>query len=103
MATSRINWRKLMQPFAGVLVLPCVLAILIDFLMGWFPIVTIVALIICFPTAGYLLNRVTMQELNRVIDEIAPASFPEVELSEVEISEVEVAEKHQQKTQEILS
>lgn len=77
MATSRIDWRKLVQPFAFVLVLPCLLAILIDFLTGWFPIVTIVAILICFPTAGYLLNRVTMQELNRVIDEIAPAPLAE--------------------------
>lgn len=94
MATSRIDWRKLTQPFAFVLVLPCVLAILIDFLMGWFPLVTIVALIICFPTAGYLLNRVTMQELNRVIDEIAPAPLPEVKASEVEVSEVEIPKEN---------
>ncbi len=77
MTTSRIDWRKLMQPFAFALVVPCLLAILIDFLTGWYPFATIAAVVICFPTAGYLLNRVTMQELNRVFAEIAPLPLPE--------------------------
>jgi hypothetical protein len=85
MATPRIDWRKLMVPFAFVLVLPSLLAILIDFWLGLFPLVTIVAILICFPAAGFFLNRVTLQELDRVINEVAPLPSPEVEpLPEVE-------------------
>ena len=79
MATTRNDWRKLMNHFSLVLVLPSLLAILVDFWLGLFPLVTIVAILICFPTAGFLLNRVTLQEMDRVINEIAPVPPPEVE------------------------
>ena len=67
-----------MIPLAFILVLPSLLGILIDFWLGLFPLVTIVVILICFPTAGFFLNRITMQELDRVINEIAPP-LPEVE------------------------
>jgi 4-hydroxybenzoate polyprenyltransferase len=79
MATSLIDWRKLIQPLAFILVLPCLLAILIDLWLGSLPLLTIIAIVICFPTAGFFLNRITMQEMDRVINEIAPVLLPEEE------------------------
>ena len=67
-----------MIPLAFILVLPSLLGILIDFWLGLFPLVTIVVILICFPTAAFFLNRITMQELDRVINEIAPP-LPQVE------------------------
>ncbi len=52
--TVRIDWRKLLRFSLMIMVLPTVSAILLDVWFKTFPYITIVAIIICFPTATIL-------------------------------------------------
>ena len=76
-ATARIDWRKLLVPSLFIMVLPTISAIVLDKWIGTFPYITIVAIIICFPTATFLVMRIALQEMDRVIDEVAPLLPPE--------------------------
>lgn len=77
-ATARIDWRKLLVPSLFIMVLPTISAIVLDKWLGTFPYITIVAIAICFPTATFLVMRIALQEMDRVIAEVAPLLPPEV-------------------------
>jgi hypothetical protein len=77
-ATARIDWRKLLVPSLLILVLPTVSAFVLDRWLGTLPLITIVVILICFPTAVYVVIRVALREMDRVIAEITP-SLPESE------------------------
>lgn len=70
-ATARMDWRKLV-PSLLIMVLPTITAFLLDMWLGSLPLITIVAILICFPAAGILFTRITAQEMDRVIAEVAP-------------------------------
>jgi uncharacterized membrane protein len=72
MATARIDWRKLLLPSLLIMVLPTIAAILLDKWLGFFPFITIVAILICFPTATVWVTRVALKEMDRVIAEVTP-------------------------------
>lgn len=80
MHTKRINLRLLTQLFLLVLVLPCSAAIAVDLLLGTFPFITVVAIVIFFPTAAFVISRTTLRELDRVYDEVAPELLPTSEV-----------------------
>jgi hypothetical protein len=71
-ATARIDWRKLAVPSLLIMVLPTVAAILLDLRLGTLPLLTIFAILICFPLATFLVIRISLQEMDRVIAEVAP-------------------------------
>jgi len=83
-ATARIDWRKLLLPFLFIMVLPSIAAFLLDFWLGSLPFITIAAILICFPTATFLVIRKALKEMNRVIAEVAPPRLLEAELPEME-------------------
>jgi hypothetical protein len=76
-ATARIDWRKLLLPTLLIMVLPTISAFLLDKWLGSLPFITIAAIIICFPTATFLVIRIALQEMDRVIAEVAPPPLPE--------------------------
>jgi hypothetical protein len=89
-ATPQIDWRKLLLPFLFIMVLPSVVAILVDYWLGSLPFITIVVILICFPTATILVTKTALREMDRVIAEVTPPlpleeALPETEL-EVESS-----------------
>jgi hypothetical protein len=57
-------------------VLPCGLALAADLLLGFFPLLTIAAIVIVFPIATVVICRAALQELQRVIDQVAPPAPP---------------------------
>jgi F0F1-type ATP synthase assembly protein I len=72
------------------MVLPSVVAILVDYWLGSLPFITIVVILICFPTATILVTKKALREMDRVIAEVTPPlpleeALPETEL-EVESS-----------------
>jgi F0F1-type ATP synthase assembly protein I len=72
------------------MVLPSVVAILVDYWLGSLPFITIVVILICFPTATILVTKTALREMDRVIAEVTPPlpleeALPETEL-EVESS-----------------
>jgi hypothetical protein len=71
-ATARIDWRKLAVPSLLILVLPTLLAYLLDWWLGSLPLITIAVVLICFPTATFFVIRIALQEMDRVIAEVAP-------------------------------
>jgi hypothetical protein len=83
-ATPRINWRKLLLPFLLVMVLPTIVAISLDLWLGTLPFITIVAILICFPTATIWVTKVALKEMDRVIAEVAPSITPESDLPATE-------------------
>ena len=80
---QRIDLRKLALILMFVLVVPSVLLWSIDQILGTTPILTIAAILLCFPTAAFLLNRTALQEMDRVIQEVAPL-LPDAEIVETE-------------------
>lgn len=72
MAQPRIDLRKLARTFLVVLVLPSVLAMTADATLGTAPILTIAAVVICIPAATYFVGRIALQEMDRVIQLVAP-------------------------------
>ena len=55
------------------LVLPFALAIAADAILGMWPILTIVAVVLVFPVAGFVIIRKVLSEMERVIRIVAPA------------------------------
>jgi hypothetical protein len=61
-----------------VVVLPGVAAVGLDFSLGAWPIVTIVMMVLWFPLAVILVNRATLDEMERVIQRVAPRAGDDV-------------------------
>jgi hypothetical protein len=78
-ATARIDWRKLLWPLLFIMVLPTISAFLLDRWLGSLPFITIVAILICFPTATFWVIKGAMSEMDRVIAEVTPPPAPEPE------------------------
>jgi len=81
-ATARIDWRKLLLPFLLIMVIPTISAIVLDKWLGLFPFITIIAILLCFPAATIWVTRIAMQEMDRVIAEVAPPQPPEAFVTE---------------------
>jgi len=79
MHNRHINLRRLTQTFLFVLVLPSSFAVALDLLSGFFPYITIAAVLIVFPVAAIVISRTALQELERVIEEVAPPTQPVTE------------------------
>lgn len=71
-ATAQIDWRKLLLPTLFVMVLPMTTAIVLDKWLGTLPFITIAAILICFPLSTFLVTRIALSEMDRVIAEVAP-------------------------------
>jgi hypothetical protein len=71
-AQPRINTRKLAAILLLGLLLPVTAALAVDLTIGTLPTVSIVAIVVCFPTAAILISRTVLHELDRVIQEVAP-------------------------------
>jgi hypothetical protein len=82
---THIEWQKLLLPFLFIMVLPSIAAILLDIWLESLPLITIAAILICFPVATFLVMRRALKEMNRVIGEVAPPRLPEPEIPETEI------------------
>lgn len=70
--TTRINIQRLLYSVITSLVLPLMLAILIDLLSGWFPFVTIGATVIFIPLSTVIVIRAALSEMDQVIQKLAP-------------------------------
>lgn len=68
----RINIRKLLSRFIYSLVLPMMLAILIDMQGGWFPWVTIAASVFFIPFSTVIVIRTALSEMDQLIQQVAP-------------------------------
>ncbi len=73
----RINVWRLGRNVILALILPVSLAIVVDMIVGLWPIVTLIVASFAFPIAGIVVIRSTMQELRRVIQELEPELAPE--------------------------
>ena len=82
----RINVWRLGKNMLLALVLPCTIAIVVDRLVGTWPILTLLVAGFAFPIAAFVVTRSALRELERVIQEIAPA---EPEYQGVEDGETE--------------
>ncbi len=64
------------------LILPVSLAIIVDMIVGLWPLLTLVVASFAFPIAGIVMVRSTMQELQKVIDELAPETLETKDMKE---------------------
>ena len=78
-AEQRIDVWRLSRNLLLFLVLPVSLAIAGDAILGAWPILTVVAVGLAFPVAGFVVNRAAVDEMERVIRSVAPAVSGEVE------------------------
>jgi len=67
-----MNVRRLAMNVLVSLVLPLTILILVDFALGWTPLLTIVASVIFIPLSSIIVIRATLSELDRVIQAVAP-------------------------------
>lgn len=78
-AEQRIDVRRLSRNLLLFLVLPLSLALAGDAILGVWPILTVVAVGLAFPIAGFVVSRAALDEMERVIQSVAPAVSGEVE------------------------
>jgi hypothetical protein len=92
-ATARIDWRKLLVPSLFIMVLPTLMALVADKWLGTLPFITIAAIVICFPLATVIVLRIALQEMDRVIAEVAPPLewIPDEDAADVSEASVENA------------
>lgn len=84
--SAQINWRKLLMISLLVMVLPTLSAMVFDWWFATRPIITIVAIVICFPTATFMVIRIALAEMDRVIAEVTPPQLGETEPVETELA-----------------
>lgn len=82
----RLNVRRLLLSLLSTFVLPMLFAIFVDFQVGMFPWLTIIASLVFIPLSTFVVIRAALSEMDRLIEEIAP------EESEPENAEPEEAE-----------
>lgn len=70
---SRISVWRLGKNLLLALVFPCTVAVAVDRLTGTWPILTLLVAGFAFPIAGFVVMRSALQEMEKVIQEIAPA------------------------------
>lgn len=68
----RIDWRRLTKRLLLTLIVPALLAIAIDLLIGTLPILTLVTSLICIPAATVIVGRAILSEMDRVLMVLAP-------------------------------
>lgn len=69
---AQIDWRRLTKWLLLTLILPVLLAISIDLLIGMLPILTLVTSLICIPVATFFVGRAILSEMDRVLAVLAP-------------------------------
>jgi hypothetical protein len=69
---ARIDVRRLAKKLVLVVVLPGVIVVAADFWLGTWPVLTVVEMVLWFPFAVVLVNRATVEEMERVIQRVAP-------------------------------
>lgn len=80
----KLDLYRLLRWLFLTFILPMSLAIAFDFLLGFRPFITILAIIIVIPLATFFVTRVVIDELNRVLKLIAPEELVSSPLQEVE-------------------
>lgn len=75
--SPRIDVWRLGKRMLLALILPTLIAITVDVLAGTWPFVTLLTAAFCFPIAGYLVMRAAVQEMHKVIAEVAPEESSE--------------------------
>jgi len=78
-----IDWRRLTKRRMLTLIVPVLLAIILDLLIGTLPILTLVTSLICIPVATIFVSRAILSEMDRVLTVLAP-EVPEPEADAVE-------------------
>lgn len=70
--TVRINVQRLLRGLVTSLIAPLLLAILFDWQLGWFPLITIGATVIFIPLSTVVVVRAALAELDQIIQQVAP-------------------------------
>ena len=73
------------------LILPVTLAMVVDMVLGYWPWITLIVSSFAFPISGIVVIRSTMEELQRVIDEVAPKSMEADEPANDHLARVDLA------------
>ena len=69
----RIASRRLLSRLLWALLLPVAAAFAADAVLGTRPLLAVAAAIVCIPLATVLVSRTALTELNKVIQQVAPA------------------------------
>lgn len=71
-SSTRIDWRRLGIRLLVTLVLPVLIAVLMDRLLATSPFLTMAVAIICIPVATFVVMRTALLEFDRIIEKVAP-------------------------------
>lgn len=77
----RINLQRLLYSVLTTLVIPLLLALLIDQQFGWFPLSTIGATIVFIPLSTFVVVRAALSEMDQLIQKLAPVDVEPDEAS----------------------
>ena len=78
----RIDVWRLGKRVLLALVIPCTVAVVIDAAVGTWPWITLAVAALSFPIAGLVVMRAAVQEMQKVIEQVAPERAAEVESSD---------------------
>jgi hypothetical protein len=68
-----VNVRRLSKTLFISFLLPLSFALLMDVILGTTPLVTVLGLLVVFPVGGFFVIRAALSEMDKVIQEVAPA------------------------------
>ena len=71
--SPRINVRRLAKLLVWGLIVPLTAAFLFDNLTGTAPWATLIVVVLCIPLTTVLVSRAALQEMDRIIQVIAPS------------------------------
>ena len=72
MQEPRVDIRRLLRVLLLTGIVPLAFLIWVDLASGFWPILTLVGTVVFLPLGSFLVGRAALDEMNKVIDEVAP-------------------------------
>lgn len=72
MKAPRVDVRRLLLILLLVVMLPLTVALLLDLALGSWPLLTVFCALLVLPAGTFFLSRAALNEMNKVIEEVAP-------------------------------
>ncbi len=88
----RIDIQRLLQVLFLSMLLPLSVMILLDYLVGFWPFLTIISLTIILPIGTLLTSRAVLIEMNKVIAEVAPLDGDNVDSYMIDVETFDAGE-----------
>ena len=87
MKAPRVDVRRLLLILVLVVMLPLTIALLLDIAVGSWPLLTLFCAVIVLPVGTFFMSRAALNEMNKVIEVVAPPDDDEFSAEELSIED----------------